>query len=292
MVALSQTPVESITTLKQDAPLEEATRQIGSHEHPVLLRLPFSHYCRKAEWGLTLAGIDYVTLDVDLPGMRQVKRANPLQRTVPVLVHGKDLVHGSHAILRWCDAQRTDDFPALYPESNKKAIFEWEKWVDDEVGPVVRRLAYRVLARDPAVYGRTRWQKFNLRMRRPMFKVVARYLKCNEHAKQDDEAIQRIVDKIATRLNKAQTGYLFDDKPTGADIATAALVEPLLRVDKVWLLDEHPGWSQVKEFIQKVKPPKQRRISARRIKEKDWKAFELLNQAYGTLHRPTAAEYD
>ena len=52
-------------------------------EPPVLLRMPFSHFCRKAEWGLTQAGVPYRTLDVRLVRMRDQHRANPFPAKQP-----------------------------------------------------------------------------------------------------------------------------------------------------------------------------------------------------------------
>ncbi len=268
-----------------------AVERLGSATTPVLLRLPISHFCRKAEWGLSIAGVPYTTLDVTLPRMRQVRRANPVQRTVPVLVDASRLVQGSHAVLRWCDERRTPMVQPFYPSESAQAILAWEDWTNEEVGPVVRRLAYRVLARDPTVYARTARARIALRLQRPMFRSVARYLKVYKNANEDDARLPEIVHRIADQLNKSERGYLFATHPTGADIATAALMEPLLPVARVWGLDEHPDWHNVDRFIRQIRPKRLRKVASRRVKEKDWQAFEVLNQVYGTLDRPTAAEY-
>lgn len=269
----------------------DAVARLDSSTTPVLLRLPISHFCRKAEWGLSMAGIPYTAIDVTIPRMRHVRRANPVQRTVPVLVDGSRLIQGSHAVLRWCDEHRTPMVPPFYPKEPLQEILAWEDWTNDTLGPIVRRLAYRVLARDPSVYGRTRLQRIGMRLQRPMFRSVARYLKTDKKAKEDDALLPGMIHRIAEKLDETKTGYLFTTHPTGADVATAALVEPLLPVTEVWALDEDPAWDKVDRFVRQVRPKRLRRVSARRVREKDWQAFETLNRAHGTLKRPTAAEY-
>lgn len=270
---------------------EKAVEQLGSADTPVLLRLRISHYCRKAEFALTRAAIPYKTLDVPLARMRQVRRANPVRRTVPLLVDGAALYNDSHAIVRWCDTHRRTDVPSFYPEPIAQEVMDFEHWTDKAIGPPVRHLAYRVLAKDPAAFGKNATARLRLRVQRPIFRLVADYLKVDETAQQDERSIEDAIEKIGGHLQKTGTGYLFTTHITAADLAVAGLMEPMLRFAHVWGYDEHEHWPQIVAFIKSVRPSPVRPIASRRIKEHDWQAFETLNQAEATLQRPTAAEY-
>src|SRR5690349_21426716 len=102
-------------------------------EAPTLLRMPFSHFCHKAEWGLTQAGVPYRSLDVRLVRMNDLYRANP-EGTVPVLRVGNELLFGSHAVLRWVEAHKAPAAPSLYPPGLKPQVEAWESWADANLG--------------------------------------------------------------------------------------------------------------------------------------------------------------
>lgn len=267
---------------------EQAVQQLGSRDAPVLLRLPFSHYCRKAEWALSHCGIPYRTIDLGLKAMRHVKRANPVERTVPVLVDGTRVIHGSHPILRWADDNRKSDVPSLYPETIRKEVLAWEAWMDREIGPAVRREAYRTLAADPSPYGRTQWQKLRLRLSRPLFRAVLGYLKGDQYEQEDPATLIRAIRRLTDALAETDKGYIFGKTISAADLTTAALLDPILPLGEARGYQIAQGWGEFNQYVRTVRPERTRRTTKRKITEDDWRAFEILNRRQVTLDRPLA----
>jgi glutathione S-transferase len=275
--------------VSEDA-LRQARERLGAATSPVLLRLPFSHFCRKAEWGLTRAGVPYSTIDLGVRQMPQVRRANPVERTVPVLAEPRGLVHGSHAILRWADDHRTPSVPSFYPDASIRDVIAWEAWADNEVGPVVARVAARIALKHPTAYGRSTWGKVRMRLARPAFRAVARHLDADAHATTDDKALPGLIANTVDRLRDTDTGFLVTEHATGADLATAALFAPVMRVGARVHLDEVDGWGELVQFIRTVRPARLRRTGTRKVREADWRAFETLLKAQATLPRPLAGQ--
>jgi glutathione S-transferase len=239
-------------------------------DRPVLLRIPFSHFCRKAEWGLTQAGIPYDTLDVALWQMKHARRANPRQGTVPVLqTPGDGVLMDSHDILLWADAHRSEGALPLYPDPLRSQVDEWEAWAGDVVGPAVRREAYRVLHRRPAAsraYG-TPWYFRLPFVARRVFLNVLRHYKARRFEAADPPAIRAAIDKVARQLTLTGTGYLLGRHPTAADHAVAALLEPLALAQGSY---DGPAWRLVAAYIGRVKPRRTTRVAGRRVTARDW----------------------
>lgn len=242
---------------------------------PVLLRIPFSHFCRKAEWGLTQAGIAYDALDVALWQMRHARRANPKEGTVPVLRLEDRLVPGSGDILRWADAHRAVGAPPLYPSPEVAA---WEHWADEEVGPAARREAYRALHAEPRLArgygGAPRYLAW--RGARRLYLGVLRHYKARRFEAGDPEALREAVARVAARLAERQTGFLFAEHPTAADLATAALMEPLLPIAELRGYAKLEGWPAVAAFVRRVRPGRTTLARRRGMRPWDWRAFERL----------------
>jgi len=247
---------------------------------PTLLRMPFSHFCRKAEWGLTQAGVPYRTLDVRLVHMGDLYRANP-EGTVPVLRVGDELLFGSHVVLRWADAHAAAGTPPLYPPGLKAQVEAWESWADTTLGAAVRREAYRALHEEPGLAAGHRdaplWMR--LRLARGFYLKVLKLLKARRFEAADVAAVREAVGTIAAQLGRSGTGFLFGAQPTAADLATAAMLEPLLPGAARRGHDHVPGWAQVEAFVGRVRPARTTRAGGRRVREADWRGFELLNGA-------------
>lgn len=241
---------------------------------PVLLRIPFSHFCRKAEWGLTQAGIEYDALDVPLWKMKNAPRANPRQATVPVLRTDEGVLMDSHDILVWADAHRADGRSPLYPEGVRADVEAWEAWAGDVVGPAVRREAYRALHRHPgtaASYGAPFYVRLPLVGKR-LFLAVLKHYKARRFDDTDPPAIRQAIDKVARQLTLNGTGYLVGRHATAADHAVAALFEPLVLVRGRY---DGPALRLVQAYIARVKPARTTRQVARAVRERDWRALEL-----------------
>jgi glutathione S-transferase len=246
-------------------------------DRPVLLRIPFSHFCRKAEWGLTQAGIPYDALDVPLWQMRHAWRANPRQGTVPVLRVPEGVLMDSHDILAWADAHRAPEAPPLYPDGLRAEVEAWESWAGDVVGPAVRREAYRALHRHPGAaraYGAPFYTRIPLLSRR-MFLNVLRHYKARRFDAVDPPAIRAAVDRAARQLTLTGTGYLLGRHPTAADHAVAALFEPL----KLAQGYDGPAWRMLSAYVERVKPRKTTLATARWVRRKDWTALEAAAKA-------------
>lgn len=253
---------------------------------PVLLRMPFSHFCRKAEWGLTQAGVPYRTLDVRLARMADQRRANP-EGTVPVLRVGDELLFGSHAVLRWAEANKHRQAPSLYPPGVKAQVEAWEAWADQAFGSPVRREAYRALHAKPSLAGR---HGLPLWMRTPyarrFYLTVLKLLKARRFEAEDAAAVRDGVATVVAQLGRSGTGYLFGSQPTAADHATAALLEPLVPAAAQRGHDKLPGWAQVEAYVARVRPATTSRAGGRAVREADWRDYERLNAAARPVAMP------
>jgi glutathione S-transferase len=236
---------------------------------PVLLRIPFSHFCRKAEWGLTQAGIAYDTRDVKLWQMKHARRANPRQGTVPVLETPEGVLMDSHDILVWADAHRAPGAIPLYPEESRAEVESWERWAGEEVGPAVRREAYRALHRRPGAskaYG-TPWHLRVPFVARRLFLNVLRHYKARRFEASDPPAIRAAIDKVARQLARTGTGYLVGRHATAADHTVAALFEPLSLAQGSY---DGPAWRLVAAYVARVRPSRTTRVASRAVKPRDW----------------------
>ena len=253
---------------------------------PTLLRMPFSHYCRKAEWGLTQAGVAYRSLDVRLVKMKDLYRANP-EGTVPVLRDGDQLLFGSQAVMHWAEEHKAPAAPALYPPAAKAQVEAWESWADATLGAAVRREAYRTLHGRPSLaarHGLPLWMATPFARR--FYLTVLKLLKARRHEEQDVAALRDGVAQTYARLRQTGTGYLFGTLPTAADIATAALLEPLVPGARERGYDQWPGWHEVAALVARVRPARTTRTGGRRVAEADWRGFERLNSIVPPVAMP------
>jgi glutathione S-transferase len=107
--------------------------------------LPFSHPCLTAEAALRLKGLDYERVQLT-PGPHQEEiegRYGSGRRTVPGLLVGDEPVHGSRSIL-----ERLEELvavPPLYPQAIADAVREAERWGDEELQDLGRRLPFGAL---------------------------------------------------------------------------------------------------------------------------------------------------
>lgn len=247
-------------------------------DKPVLLRIPFSHYCRKAEWGLTQAGIAYDAIDVPLWKMTNAKRANPAHATVPVLRVGARLLSDSHSILVWADEHRDAGAKPLYPEAFALAVARWEMWAGEAIGPCARREAYRAIYKHPSLgrrYGVPAYLRAPFLAKRLVLGVLKHY-KARRTEASDPGDVVAAMEKVAAQLAQTATGYLFGSEPTAADITTAALLEPLRLVDAH---HKHAAWEALDAYIERVKPKKTLCAAEHKVREADWVAFERVAAA-------------
>lgn len=115
--------------------------------------LPPSHPCMTADAGLRLKGLEFDRIDLTpgAHGDEMEKLYGDGHRTVPGLMVGDEPVHGSRAILARLEELQPD--PQFYPESIADAVREAERWGDDELQDLGRRLPWGAMHFRPEALG-------------------------------------------------------------------------------------------------------------------------------------------
>ena len=115
--------------------------------------LPPSHPCMTAEAALRRKGLEYDKVSLT-PGAHTEEMARIYgegKTTVPGLLVGDEPVHGSRAILERLEQMQAD--PPLYPEPIADAVREAERWGDEELQDLGRRLPWGALYFRPEAMG-------------------------------------------------------------------------------------------------------------------------------------------
>ena len=111
-----------------------------------------SHPCETVKKALALKGIPYKTVELMIPTQRPLMRLRFGVGTVPALkLDGGEKISGSRAIMRKLD-ELVADPPLLPPESDaeaRAAVLEAERWGDEVLQPLVRRITWGALKRCP-----------------------------------------------------------------------------------------------------------------------------------------------
>ena len=198
----------------------------------VLHALPPSHPCMTAEAALKLKGLAYERIDF-VPGEHTAKMEELYgdgHTTVPgVLIDGRP-VHGSRPILERLEALAPD--PPLYPAENADAVREAERWGDEELQDLGRRLPWGALHFRPEALGTfggagaldPAGTDFAIRMGRASWKYHG-------------ITAQRLADDLAglpAKLDRvdalAEEGTLGGEHPNAADLQIGATLRVLLTV--------------------------------------------------------------
>src|ERR1019366_3449883 len=119
----------------------------------VLHALAPSHPCMTVAAALRHKGLAYERVDLT-PGshVEEMQRIyGPGRSTVPGLLIDGEPVHGSRAILARLE-QLVED-PALYPEPRAEEIREAERWGDEQLQDLGRRLPWGALHFRPEAMG-------------------------------------------------------------------------------------------------------------------------------------------
>ena len=111
-----------------------------------------SHPSEAVRKALALKGIPYKTVELMIPMQRPLMRLRFGVGTVPALkLDGGEKVSGSRAIMRKLD-ELVPDPPLLPPQSDpeaRAAVLEAERWGDEVLQPLVRRIIWGALKRNP-----------------------------------------------------------------------------------------------------------------------------------------------
>lgn len=115
--------------------------------------LPPSHPCMTVDAALRLKGLEFERVDLT-PGPHNAEMEHIYgdgNRTVPGLLIDDEPVHGSRAILARIDELAPE--PALYPGDRAEAVREAERWGDDELQDLGRRLPWGAMHFRPEAMG-------------------------------------------------------------------------------------------------------------------------------------------
>ncbi len=199
-----------------------------------LVTIPMSHYCEKARWGLTRAGIAYDELR-HLQGFHYLWSFT-IGRTpmVPVLDDGGHIVTDSTDILRYIDTKLPVE-ERLYPEQAFDEISRLETRFDEVLGVETRRWVYHHFLSRPresiqiAGYG---VPKLEQKLGRPLFPLLRGFLKKRldvtaENVRRGMEQVDGIFEEVETRLADGRR-YLCGDRFTAADLTFACMAAPVV----------------------------------------------------------------
>ncbi len=115
--------------------------------------LPPSHPCMTVDAALRLKGLKFERVDL-APGAHNEEMERIYgdgKRTVPGVVVDGEPVHGSRAILE--RLERLAPAPSLYPEPIAEAVREAERWGDEELQDLGRRLPWGTMHFRPEAMG-------------------------------------------------------------------------------------------------------------------------------------------
>ncbi|MGH2942119.1 MAG: glutathione S-transferase family protein, partial [Solirubrobacteraceae bacterium] len=109
-----------------------------------------SHPCEAVRKALDLKGIPYKAVELLMPTQAPLQKLRFGRRTVPGLkLDGGEKILGSRAILRRLDELVAD--PPLLPADGdaRAAVLDAERWGDEVLQPVARRLVWTALKHRP-----------------------------------------------------------------------------------------------------------------------------------------------
>ena len=199
--------------------------------------LPPSHPCMTAEAALKLKGIAYERIDFT-PGEHVAKMAELYgegHTTVPGVMIDGEPVHGSRRILARLEQLAPE--PPLYPGDKADAVREAERWGDEELQDLGRRLPWGALHFRPESLGTfggagpldPAGTDFAIRMGRASWK----YHGITAQRLADD--LQGLPAKLDNVDALVDAGTIGGEHPNAADLQIAATVRVLLTVG-----DLHP----------------------------------------------------
>ena len=135
-----------------------------------------SHPAEAVRKALALKGIPHKTVELLIPTHAALMRLRFGTRTVPALkLDGGAKVSGSRNIMRTLDALVPD--PPLLPSQDepaaRAAVLDAERWGDEVLQPLVRRIVWAALKRNPDAIPSYQEASQLPRLPRPVVKLVA-----------------------------------------------------------------------------------------------------------------------
>jgi glutathione S-transferase len=198
-----------------------------------------------AEAALELKGLEFEKVALPMPHTEEMERLyGPGNTTVPGLtIDGEEKVHGSVAILERLEELVPD--PPLYPEPIADAVREAERWGDEQLQDLGRRLPWGALHFRPEAVGTfapphepldPRGTDFAIRFARSMWKY---HRVSAERLAEDLAGLPAKLDHVD---ELERTGIVGGERPNAADLQIGSTVRVLLTVkDLEPLLDGRPA---------------------------------------------------
>jgi glutathione S-transferase len=192
-----------------------------------LITIPISHYCEKARWALTFAGIEYCEeRHVQGPSRIASKRAGGTGTTPVLVTPTGEALSQSEEIVAYAG-------PGL--RQRDPAVLEITRWLDRDFGVAGRRLMYAVVLQRPGMFlpfnnqGVSAWEARVLTLAWPVFRPWASHvMRIGPHTIEHDmAAVNRTLDAVADWLADGRP-YLFGEEFTAGDLTFAALAAPLV----------------------------------------------------------------
>ncbi|HYP47622.1 MAG TPA: glutathione S-transferase N-terminal domain-containing protein [Thermoleophilaceae bacterium] len=198
----------------------------------VLHVLPPSHPSKTAEAALRFKGLEFekVTLTAGAHNEDMERIYGEGKRTVPGLLVDGEAVHGSRAILARLEELVPE--PALFPEHIAEQVREAERWGDEELQDLGRRLPWGALHFRPEAFGSfggagpldPAGTDFAIRYARASWK----YHRISAERLADDLA--GLPEKLDHVDSLCADGVLGGSEPTAADLQIGATLRVLLTV--------------------------------------------------------------
>jgi glutathione S-transferase len=200
-----------------------------------LITIPMSHYCEKARWGLSHAGVPYIEeAHLQVFHYRAVRQYTA-KGMVPILITDTDVIQDSTAILQYLD-RRLPESRKLYPEIHRADIVAMEDAFDEVLGVETRRWVYFHWQSQPmrevlrtAAQGVPTWERALAPILFPlMLMYIRRHLAVShDNVERGLQVITSVFDKVAATLRDGRR-FLVGDSLTAADITFASMAAPVL----------------------------------------------------------------
>lgn len=222
----------------------------------ILYVIPGSHPSRAAELMLRHKGIDFKRRDLITSFHKPFLRARGFPHaTVPALRDDGRRVQGSTDISRYLDEVRPD--PPLFPADpeRRRRVEEAERWGNDELQPVPRRISWWALRRDKSTV-RDFLEGYRLglptavaaKTAGPLIWLSSKYNHSTDENVQSDLArLPALLDEV-DRL--ADEGVIGGDPPNAADFQIATSLRLLMNFDQLEpLVEAHPRAAELARRI-------------------------------------------
>jgi len=209
--------------------------------------IPGSHPCDCVAAALSLKGLDYDRTDM-IPVLHRLQgRLSYGARTAPGLKLDGERVVGSREIMRRLDELVAE--PRLYPADAgpQAAVADAERWGDEVLQPLTRRMSWAVLKRSPRhmeAYSEGARLPIPMVLARPSLPLVARAAARLNGA--GDEVIRDDLSRLPGHLDRIDgligEGVLGGEHPNAADLQIGSSIRLLGSLgDLAPLLDGRPA---------------------------------------------------